>query len=54
MFAQQAVEGFQGDRPGHEPFIDEADAAQPQGVATLTLTEADTAGAEHGDITLTR
>jgi hypothetical protein len=54
MLAQQPVEGFQGHGPGMETFIDEADAAQPQGFAALTPTQADTTGAEDGDITLTR
>jgi hypothetical protein len=37
-----------------ETFIDEADAAQPQGFAALTPPQADTTGADDGDITLTR
>ena len=54
MLAQQPVEGFQRHGPGMETFIDEADAAQPAGFTALALAEADTTGAEDGDITLTR
>ena len=47
-------EGFQGYRPGMKTLVDKADAAQPPGFAAQALAQADTTGADDGDITLTR
>jgi hypothetical protein len=37
-----------------EAFVDETDAAQPQGVAALAPAQANATGAEYGDKTITR
>ena len=54
MFTEQTVKGIQRHRVALKAFVDVTDAAQPQGVATPPLPQADTTGAEHGDKLITR
>lgn len=54
MLTEQAIEGFQCNRPGVETLVDKTDAAQPASFTAMALAEPDTTGAEYGDITITR